>query len=99
MEIPILIEPVANNGFRAAVGSPLDLQTDAPTRDEAVAKLRQLVTDRIQAGAEVTTLAIPSKQHPLARFAGMLKDDPLLDEWKAAMREYREQRDSGVDDA
>ena len=91
MEIPILIEPVSNNGYRAIAGSPLNLQTDAPTRDEAMAKLRQLVENRIQAGAEVTTLVIHASQHPLAPFAGMLKDDPLLEEWKQAMREHREQ--------
>ena len=94
MEIPILIEPVTNNGYRASVGSPFNLETDAPTRDEAVGKLQQLVQRRIQARAEVSTLVIPTAKHPLAPFTGMLKDDPLLEEWKEAMREYREQAES-----
>jgi hypothetical protein len=36
-------------------------------------------------------------QHPLAAFAGMLKDDPLLKPWQDAMRDYREQKDADVD--
>jgi uncharacterized protein (DUF433 family) len=30
--------------------------------------------------------------HPLAQFAGMFKDDPLLQPWKDAMAEYRRKR-------
>jgi hypothetical protein len=34
-----------------------------------------------------------SNEHPLARFAGGLKDDPLFDDWQAAIEEFRKQRD------
>ena len=97
MDIPILIEPLANSGFRAVSGEPLPLQTEAPTREEAVRKLRQLIERRVAAGAEVVTVSIGNSTHPLARFAGMLKDDPLVEPWKGAMFDYREQRDSGGD--
>jgi hypothetical protein len=40
MEIPVLIEPLADSGFRATSGEPLHLETEAPTREEAITKLR-----------------------------------------------------------
>ena len=97
MEIPVLVEPVANNGFRAVSGEPLRLETEAPTREEAIRKLRQLIERRVAAGAEVVAVSIGNSTHPLAAFAGMLKDDPLVEPWKQAMADYRQQRDAGAD--
>src|SRR5688572_15716489 len=97
MEIPILVEPVANNGFRAVCGEPLRVETEAPTREEALEKLRRLIEGRVAGGAEVVAVSVGSGAHPLAAFAGMLKDDPLVEPWKQAMAEYRQQRDAGPD--
>lgn len=58
MQIPVLLEPVANNGFRAVCGEPLRLQTEAPTREEAVARLRELIERRVAAGAEVIAVSV-----------------------------------------
>lgn len=91
MVIPILVEPVSQNGFRASISGPWGLEIEAPTRAEAVEQLRQLIDRRVAAGAEVVELEVRSSPHPLAPFAGMLKDDPLLQPWKHAMAEYREQ--------
>jgi len=89
MEIPIIIEPTADNAFRASSGGLWGLEIVAPTRAEAVRKLREMIDRRLDAGAEVFGLEIPNRAHPLARYAGMLKDDPLLQRWKDAMAEYR----------
>ena len=67
---------------------------NAATRDEAVQRLRELIDDRLDAGAEVFELEIRGREHPLARFAGMLKDDPLLQPWKDAMAEYRRETEN-----
>ncbi len=91
MEIPIIVEPAGENSFRASSGGLWGLEIEAPTRDEAIQRLRELIDDRLDAGAEVFELEIRSRAHPLARFAGMLKDDPLLQPWKEAMAEYRRQ--------
>jgi hypothetical protein len=92
MQLAILVEPISENTFRASTGAPLDLTTEASSRDEAVDKLRRLIQRRVAAGAELREVQIATKQeHPLARFAGIFKDDPLLDEWKEAMAEYRRQ--------
>ena len=50
MQIPVLIEPVAPNGFRARSGEPLGLTAEGATREEALQKLRELVTRRIADG-------------------------------------------------
>ncbi len=93
MEIPIIVEPISDNGFRASSGGLWGLETEAPTREEAVQKLRELIGRRLDAGAELVGLEVSSRPHPLARFAGMLKNDPLLDSWKDAMAEYRRQNE------
>lgn len=94
MDIPVLVEPVANNGFRAVSGEPLHLETEAPTREEAIWKLRQLIERRVAAGAEVIAVSVGTSVHPLAAFAGTLKDDPSVKPWKQAMADYRQKRDA-----
>ena len=94
MQIPVLIETTPGNGFRARSGEPLVLTAEGATRDEALGRLRHLIEGRVAAGAEIVPLEIPPSEHPLARFAGMLKDDPLFEEWKQAMEEYRRERDA-----
>lgn len=91
MGISIIVEPAENNTFRASSGGLWGLETEAPTRDEAIQRMRELIDRRLDAGAEVVELEIPGGAHPLAQFAGMFKDDPLLQSWKDAMSEYRRQ--------
>ena len=67
----------------------------APTREEAIGKLRQLIERRVAAGAELVAVSIGDSTHPLAAFAGMLKDDPLVVQWQQAIADYRQQRDVG----
>jgi predicted RNase H-like HicB family nuclease len=76
MEIPVLIEPVAKNGFRARAVEPFSLMAEGGTRDEALQKLRELMEARLAGAAEIVPLQVPAFEHPLARFAGMFKDDP-----------------------
>jgi hypothetical protein len=97
MDIPVLVEPVANNGFRAVCGEPWRLEAEAPTREEAIQKVRRLIERRVAAGADVVAVSVGEPTHPLARFAGLLKDDPAVEPWKQAMADYREQRDNGAD--
>lgn len=94
MQIPVVIEPTSENRFRASSGDPLGLQAEASTREEALEKLRELVHCRMKAGVQVVNLDIGAAGHPLAPFAGMLKDDPLLRPWKQAIAEYRSEREN-----
>ncbi len=90
MQIPVLVEPVAGNGFRATGGEPLAFTAEGPTREEAVEKLRQLIQSRLDAGAQLVPLELPAREHPLARFAGMYDpNDPLVQEWLETVAENR----------
>src|SRR5262245_38815072 len=93
MQIPVLIEPVDSNGYRATIGPPLALTAEGVTREEALQRLRQAVQARLSTGAEVTSLEVAAGEHPLAAYAGMFKDNPLFDAWQQAMAEYRRQVD------
>ena len=97
MNIPVLVEPNASSGFRAVCGEPLRLECNAPTREEAIQKLRELIERRIDAGAEVISLSIGAAAHPLYAFAGMLKSDPLAAPWKDAMADYRRKCEDSQD--
>jgi hypothetical protein len=97
MKIPILIEPIAGDGYRAQGGEPFAVAVEAPTREQALAKLKQHLQDRLRNGAEIVSLELTPEPHPLAEFVGMFKDDPMLGEWKEAMAEYRAKIDQEPD--
>ena len=94
MKIPVLIEPIADRRFRAS-GAAWEISAEGETSEEALATLRQEVQQRLSGGSQVTFIdteqLVPNgeSEHPLARFAGCMKDEPLYDEWQAAVAEYR----------
>jgi len=91
MQITVLVEPMNGQGFRASCGEPFRATAEAATREEVLKKLQDELQARLKNGAEVVTLEVSDKEHPWLKFAGMYKDDPLFDEWKQAMAEYRDQ--------
>lgn len=94
MQIQVLIEPVPGQGYRAIGGEePFALIAEGPTRDEAIRNLRSLIESKVSAGDEVVTLDIPVAAHPWLPFAGMFRDDPLVEEWKQTMAERRSRAD------
>jgi predicted RNase H-like HicB family nuclease len=97
VKIPILIEPIAGDGYRARGGEPFAVVVEARTRDEALAKLKEQLQTRLRNGAEIVPLELGPETHPLAEFVGMFKDDPMLGEWKEAMAEYRRKIDANPD--
>src|SRR5271156_4986433 len=99
MQIPILIEPVAGNVYRARGGEPLALTAEGASQEEALANLKEKLQARLGKSAVVVPLEIPSQPHPhpLAEFAGMFKDDPLLKQWKKSMAAYRRKVDKDAD--
>lgn len=90
MQIPVLVEHVPGNGYRARGAEPLGLCGEGATREEAVAKLREQCEAKLQQGAELISLELGPQSHPWMEFAGMFKDDPLIDEWKRSIEEYRQ---------
>jgi hypothetical protein len=91
MQIPILIQPMAGNGFRSMGGEPFDLRAEGTTRAEVIAKLQDQLQQRISAGAELMSLSVT--QNPWADCAGMFANDPYFDEWQQAIAENRRKMD------
>jgi hypothetical protein len=97
VEIAVLVEPVENNGYRATAGQPFGLAAEGASAEEAVQRLREQVTTRLAAGARMVMISVAPAGHPWLPFAGTLKDDPLLEDWKRAMEEYRRSIDNDPD--
>jgi hypothetical protein len=89
MQVPVRVERVHENGFRAHTGEPFCLSAEWPTRDHVLSALHGQIESQIQAADEIVVLDIPADAHLFARFQGMYKENPLFDEWLEAMREYR----------
>src|SRR5271157_4938399 len=89
MGIPVLIESVSGNGYRTRGGEPLALSAEGTTRDEAIARLKSLIADRLAFGAELISLDVETMGHPLAPVPGWSQGDPFLDEWQEGVETYR----------
>jgi hypothetical protein len=97
MQIPVLLERIAGNGYRARGTEPFALSAKGSTREEALTKLRDKIQARLKNGTEVVGLEIGPQPHPWMEFAGMFKDDPLFDDWQKAIEEYRREVDEDPD--
>ena len=97
MEIPVLIEPVANNCYRARSGEPLTLTAEGRTAEEALKALGALLRDRLTAGARLASLQVPDSANPWRDLAGIFKDDPYFDRWQQAIAEYRQKVEEDPD--
>jgi hypothetical protein len=94
MQIPVLVERVKGNGYRARGKEPFAVSARGATREEALAKLRAKIQARLKNGTEIVGLEVGPQPHPWMEFAGMFKDDPMFDDWQKAIAEYRRQVDN-----
>lgn len=82
MTYSVLVEDNGERSFQAvALGLP-DCRAVAATREQALAKLRKILSKRL-AQAEIVEVEIPestSAEHPWKRFAGMFENEPLFDD-------------------
>jgi predicted RNase H-like HicB family nuclease len=97
VQIPILIERLARNGYRASSAEPFKVSAKGATREEALAKLRAKIDDRLEKGKEIVGLEVGLSPHPWMEFAGMFKDDPWIPDWKRSVEEYRRKVDEDPD--
>ncbi|MBA4064729.1 MAG: hypothetical protein C0501_13645 [Isosphaera sp.] len=95
--IPVLLEPTPG-GFRATTGAPLNLSAEAPTADEALAAVRGAYAAKLAAGAKVVPLDDPWEAR-LRELTSDMAANPMFDEWVAATKEYRRQREAEEDAA
>ena len=89
-----MIEKLAGNRFRAKSATAQVFAVEGETVEESLLLWRERFAAVLPADTEVVRVeSAASSEHPLARFAGDLKDDPLFDDWQAAIEEFRLARD------
>ena len=95
MDVPVIIEPLNGQGFRAtgAGGLSLGLSAEGSTAAEAIDRLAVLVRARVHAGARLAGLSVESGSAGWREDAGYLRDDPMFEAWREAMEEHRRQLD------
>ena len=97
MQIAVLVEPVANIGFRAKAGEPLPLSADGATPDEAVRNLCAALDRQLKNGKQLRSVDI-AEENPWLALAGMHDpNDPLVQEWKQEMAAYRQEVEDDPD--
>jgi hypothetical protein len=96
MQIPVLVEPVANNNFRARSGEPMPICADGSTPEDAVRNLR-VEFDRQLAGKQLIGVEM-SPENPWLAMAGIFDpNDPVIQEWKNEMASYRQELEADPD--
>jgi predicted RNase H-like HicB family nuclease len=93
MQVSVLVEKVADNGFRAHGAEPFGFSAEGATREEAVARVQELCQAHLNSGAEVVTVEVGPSPHPWLPFAGMFKDDPDFQEVQEIIAENRRKMD------
>lgn len=97
MQVPIVLEPVAGNGYHA---SAFGLSAHGPTREAAVSQLKLLLETPPPATGETIWVDVTLRQNqqkPWIAANGVYENDPLFDEWQQAIADYRQQVDQDPD--
>jgi hypothetical protein len=91
VEVPIIIEPLTDHGYRAtgAGGLSVGLTAEGATAAEAIDRLAEQIRSRLHAGATLAEVRVAEDAAPWKQDAGCLQDDPLYEPWREAMEEYR----------
>ncbi len=92
MELSVLIEPTPGIGFRATSGDPMPASAEGNTKAEALEKLREALTDRVRAGAEIVRLHIATVPD-----LPIWPQDHFTDAWLAGIAEARAKANEQTD--
>lgn len=94
----VLIEQTESGNYAATVLGWSECNAEGATKEEALTKLNQVVSARLQ-NAEIVSLEIdnPHTENPWMKFAGMFKDDPQFDEMLEYIEQYRRELDAETD--
>ena len=102
MKLPVLVESANGRGFIARLGPPFDWSAEGATEVEALANLEKETARQAARGRYVAFIEAPGGVHPLLKFAGDWKGDPMVADFQKAVEELRRQRDledEVIDDA
>jgi hypothetical protein len=97
MQIPILVEPHENGGFRARAGEPFGLSAEGSTAQEAAEHLATLLRDGLKAGACLDFIDLPNGPQVLSPVPLQLEplsdEDWFFDTMRQAIAENRQRED------
>jgi hypothetical protein len=94
MQIPVIVEAVPGNGYRASAADLRMIVAEGATPEEALAQFKKSVTAKLRNGARLTTVDIHDNEHPWLKFAGMFDpNDPIIQEWLEIMQQQRDRDD------
>ena len=79
MQIPILVEPIAGNGYRARGAEPFSLTGEGATPEAAVARLKEQLQARLRQGAVAVEVGVKTTRATMRR-------TPAATAWKTALR-------------
>ncbi len=112
MQVSVVIQKLNGTGYCVKTVSPPLLSAVGPTRDVALATLRDQLAEQFE-GEEVVSLDVPVRgetqwkadtapivkdaANPWSEIAGAFKDDPDYAEVIEHMKMYREQRNRELD--
>jgi hypothetical protein len=97
MQIPVLVDRIKGNGYRARGSEPFPISARGSTVEEALAKLRAKIAARLEKGSKLVGLEIGQPPDPWMEFAGMFKGDPWIDDWKRSVDDYRQKAENEPD--
>jgi predicted RNase H-like HicB family nuclease len=97
MEIPVLLEPLPEGGFRARSADPLGLTAQGDTPDSALRHLRSLIEAHTASGTMWTAIDVPISTFGPHPGAGIYRDEPLYDRWRAEIEANRQEIEDDPD--
>jgi hypothetical protein len=98
MQVSVIVMPLeSGSGYKARVGEPFNVVTEAPGADEAYAALATVIGPKLPAGAELARVDVPVYDRLFDVIGGLDPNSPFWDEWAAAVEEYRRELDATSD--
>ena len=97
MRIPVLIETISEQRYRATGREPFGGSVEEETPEAALQEIRRRIEDRVANGARIATLDLPDVRSPWTGGPSMFRDNPLFDAWQQAIADYRRNVDDGPD--
>lgn len=95
MSYPILLRSKPKDGYVATALTLANIEVEAPTREQALARIRQVISNTLAQG-EIVDLEISESKPIIAssydEIFGMFKDDPTFPEFLDEVEKYRKSR-------
>jgi predicted RNase H-like HicB family nuclease len=98
MDISVVVEKIADDGYQATSYVPAHVVAQGQTRQEALDRLSDELRGRL-ASAEVVTLSVPllGDSHPWKAIAGSWRASPDRADIERNLQEYRQQVNADPD--